>query len=288
METEYRWLHSSIFYNRRQWNSLLAGGIAPFCSAAAREGRLKRFIVHFNEQRGQNVRVAFEVKKTFERPFLARLSDYFTNYLGLHPSSPPEQILPIRNFIGDFPVNKVFYHLYDLQRSCLNPACEEALQEFRHKFSDAMIIALAEEVIEPDLIETFFLYAGLTLLASFLDLSPPGCAADLRARCLQNLGQHDLHRIERLMMEFSNVLHEITADIREGTDSGTALGWLNNWRDACRNLTELSSSLDKPFHIDLFMLAMESLASQTNIPISRSRILMWSMVRETLDFHIGD
>jgi hypothetical protein len=232
-EKEYQWLNISLYYSRRSWHSLLVDGLSPFLKSVRQDGSVNRFIIHFNEQKGENLRICFEVEKPHERLFLTGLSDYFEHFFRSFPGNHAEPKLPIANFICDFPSNRVFYHLHRLQPVSSDPFLTKILCDQRCALSQIMLEAFRDTVIDQEIIETFYLYTGLTLLQAFYTATGPSLAECLTDRFHCQMDHADCGIPESVMQQFTPLLHEMTVEIRDTGNNEAALQWLADWREFC-------------------------------------------------------
>jgi hypothetical protein len=279
---QYKWLNISIFYSRPSWHLLLADGLEPFLKSSREEGLVNRFVIHFNEQRGEHLRIWFEVEKPFERPFLTRLSQFFEDYLQTCPSRPQEPKAPITNFIGDFPCNQVFYGLHRLQPLCGDPLSATTHCEQSYALSQMILEAFRETEIDAQNVETFYLYVGLSLLQSFNHASNPALVKSLEERFYHQADIRQNSISENVLQQFIPLLREMTTEIICAERTETEMRWLAVWQVLCKK--QFNQPFGISFHdlAELVLQALDGIALQLNIPKRRFQLLTTVLIKSRI------
>src|SRR5450432_9742 len=155
-----KWFHLSIFQSKLQWSYLLSGCITPLLIKTKKEDILEKYIIHFNEQRGPNIRLSVKINNGFAESFLQTTSTYIENFFKSFPCSN-ELTINKNNFIANFPTNSIFYGLHTASQNNLGPPLDRIVHGVQHNFSIIILKVFGQGIFDDELVNSFFIYAIL-------------------------------------------------------------------------------------------------------------------------------
>jgi len=225
------WLSVSLFSHKNQWNKLLSRAVVPFVSKNA---YLNGFTIEFNYLSGENIRLSLLTDEE-NAPGLAKLADkYFNNYF-LNAGLPEHELkLPVNGIFMPFPSNTIQFGLYPPKK-----ITADKLDNYSPSlhFSQIMLYALKDDVIDDEIILTFVFYLRMGLI-KMINSAYPNFVNDLKNRAIPLdtvSGKTAESKVNTLKFEeVKETLIEITRDIFEVARTTYLPGWFKQWMAICK------------------------------------------------------
>lgn len=139
-------LSLSIFTERKNWNLLLNKGVSPFLNKLSANYPLLSYKIEFDYFNRQNIRLSLLIPRLLSNRIEKMADKYFKEFF----EKEQDFLIPTANH-----VSRVFFtYLESTSQNELN----EANIILQQSISEAMLEALADEIIDDELIITFGLY----------------------------------------------------------------------------------------------------------------------------------
>jgi hypothetical protein len=266
------WLHFSVYCEMKNWKLFLSNCLAPFISTSSMEPLAGKYLIFFSEERGEHIQLSFQVTEEDAKLFLDRFSLLTKKFLSNFP--PGEITLPpsAGKFMLDFPLNHIFYGLHQAE----GQNSPEILLNFQQSFSLAIIEALKNEVIDKEVIETFYTYAGHTFFSAFEQVYPDLLVLieKLLQEVEKNHSEKEIQSMNYFYLTNRTAFRGLLEDIRSIKEDNSDFPWLFKWKTDCVKL--LSQVSDN--HIEFAISAYSKILEQLNLAGNRSFSVNWLLL----------
>jgi len=225
------WLSVSLFSHKNQWNKLLSRAVVPF---ASKNAYLNGFTIEFNYLSGENIRLSLLTDEE-NAPELAKLADkYFNNYFLSAGLSEQELKLPVNGIFIPFPSNTIQFGLYPPKKITADKLDNYSLSLH---FSQIMLYALKDDVIDDEIILTFAFYLRMGLIKMASPVYPQ-LVNDLKSRAIplnavsSKTAESKINTLK--FEEVKETLIEITRDIFDVDRTPHLPVWFKQWMVICK------------------------------------------------------
>lgn len=281
-----KWLHVSVFYKMGIWNTLLFKCVHPFLLNTRKNGYLSRFLIHLNTERGENLRLSFQVKNDRAKEFLEEITGYLKTYMQACPSPDFMPVAPGTTFMMDFPANSIFFRLHQCSQLPAPEMLVPDIHDFQYALSTAIIKAFETEEFEEGMITTFYSYTGLSFFAVYEEVR--GDLTVITGLLLNRLEQiwndKQIQSMKKLFSIQKEELLETVAECFSLKGTILELDWLSAWRLSCREFIKTMISKVSPEYLnDAILNGFDRIAQQLNLS-ERTKMLNWMLLKAISDF----
>lgn len=154
------WIRISVFYEKCFWRQLIADFLKPYLSEQRQCGNTGALLVFFNEDQGDNIRLAIECIAENRDQFADNLHIQLNDYLKLNPSDNSAGKYIGNEFFMDFSNNSIQYNLFDLRHT-------DAIRDVQVMISERMLNVFATEEFDNESIFSLALYIMMSFCSQW-------------------------------------------------------------------------------------------------------------------------
>jgi len=276
---EVKWLHISIYCAREKWKSVLYQVVAPYVAERMANKKIYNYRLHFNADRGSNLRLTVQVEKSYCTIFLDKITDMLKAYFSQH--APPyrvEECKTIDKFLLDYPENAIFYKLYQLPELPFEPGMANNMHKLLTVFSDAFLDAFENEEFDDDIISTFYTYASFILLLQFESNLKPflSVVQNVQGSLCKKWTKEKIYETQKIFSECKEDLVSIAEEISLLSEDIDEMKWMLTWKDACQNFSFSIISCDIVECETILAITMNEMAFQLKLDL-HGESLKWTI-----------
>ncbi len=278
-ENQYIWLNLSVFYNRDNWQHLIANGIGPFYDTMYQQKFVDKILIYFNVEQGQNIRLSFRVTASTAEYFLGSADAFFKNFLKNNPSVDIEPEYPVKGFMADFPNNSIFYGLHQSATNLYVTGCGIHPHDFQYRFSKTIIEAFKDESFDDDSIFVFATYIIMGLAWGYENAcnGPSSIKTIFETKSIET----DFNISDQLSEQNKDGFTAIAEDIFNDHSVDKELQWLYEWKLFCRDEFEQAKTFPEDERIIIAKTLVDGLLRQLGI-IDKNKALLLGMIEMVL------
>ncbi|HMC85574.1 MAG TPA: hypothetical protein VKI61_08605, partial [Chitinophagaceae bacterium] len=242
---------------------------------------LEKYIIHFNEQRGPNIRLSVKINNGFAESFLQTTSTYIENFFKSFPCSN-ELTINKNNFIANFPTNSIFYGLHTASQNNLGPPLDRIVHGVQHNFSIIILKVFGQGIFDDELVNSFFIYAILkyfrTLEIISGNLFEVADGADKHIR--EFTKPSFLKTLENLFYESKVELADIADEMSASSWFSEELRWLDEWQLYCEGfIHDMQAFLPNYSRLDFSLIFFDKLSEQLNLQDYQKQTLIFMLIQ---------
>lgn len=227
----YLWIKVSLFYPMKNWNTLLNSGVRKFLHPEP-----KNYHLQFNNNDGENIRLAILVDSLEASDFTQKLQDFFNNFF----SSYPQHTNPTlgNGIFKSCQSSSVYYGLYDNSKYFPLVDC--------NNLCNIIIKGVSDETIDLDLIFTLILYLQLLLVKSVSKISPELILCLFESSQVKTNENHDQNTfslfkdkptssaLKTAILKNKEIVLEIIEDVMAPKLGEYDQEWMSEWVTSCQ------------------------------------------------------
>lgn len=213
-------INASIFYNRKNWHSLMQDCLKPLISKLSRTQE-PAWLIYLNHDKGPNIRFSWYGENISDaKSDLLIIDEHLNNYLRENPSPPNEIDFDVKNAFMDIPNNSARYNLY--------MHLDWQMPEPRRLVSENILDKLSNEEIDNEMIVSLSLYLHFQLIRSS-QVNNHDIFLKLRAVLKKRLDDELAPQLETFHQQNKPVILQIYQDVFSDPISSD-LDWLQGWQ----------------------------------------------------------
>ena len=276
------WIRLSIFIPRQKWHLLIVHCIFPLITELQAKHLITIYILYFNYQQGDNIRLAISAKPNSISVATKIIDESIKSYLKETPVNQVPGNMPISGFFMDMPYHSLHYNMF-----CRPPEGEFQEIDIRYRISYCLINSITDDPIDYAHLFSFLLYMQASILEAFWqkETSLMDSLKNILISEDESLSAHELESLNLKCNEIYNrnlkILEVIINDVWQNTPSDD-LRWLTIWKDSILNYAKKEPDFEIVYRKVSFLIMQQLNSFEINFQYITSKLLFKALTNKTI------